>query len=131
MTWDQTCLMGWRRWSIRAWCGRTRGLDGEPRITLLETIREYALERLAAGGELEATRRRHAAYFLTLAERAEPELTGPQQVRWLNRLEGELDNLRAALGWSLEWDAEAGLRLASALGGFWAAMDTSAIAVNG
>ncbi len=98
--------------------------DGEPRLLMLETIREYALETLKASGELEATRRAHAAYYLALAEQAEAELEGPQQVRWLERLEGEHDNLRTALRWSLE-QGEAGhsmelaLRLGAALGRFW------------
>ena len=99
------------------------GIDGEPRLLILETIREYALEALKASGELEATRRVHAAYYLALAEQAEAELECPRQVRWLERLEGEHDNLRTALRWSLE-QGEAGhsmelaLRLGAALGRF-------------
>jgi len=95
----------------------------ETRYRLLETIRQYVREKLLEAGaaEAEQVRDRHLDYFLSLAERAEPELIGPQQLGWLNRLEGELDNLRVALGWSLERDAEAGVRLASALGGFWEA----------
>jgi predicted ATPase/class 3 adenylate cyclase/DNA-binding CsgD family transcriptional regulator len=96
-------------------------------LVMLETIREYGLEALAANGELEAVRQVHAAYFLSLAEQAEPELVGPQQVEWLERLEGEHDNLRAALGWALDPvpDEEVGqrrelaLRLAGALHQFW------------
>jgi hypothetical protein len=74
----------------------------EPRLVLLETIREYALGALAACGELGATRRAHAAYYLSLAEEAEAEIEGPQQVSWLERLEREHDNLRTALRWGLE-----------------------------
>jgi len=106
---------------------QTEQEGAEPRLVMLETIREYGLEALAANGELEAVRQVHAAYFLTLAEQAEPELVGPQQVEWLERLEREHDNLRAALGWALDPvpDEEVGqrrelaLRLAGALHKFW------------
>jgi predicted ATPase/class 3 adenylate cyclase len=100
-------------------CGE--GADGEPRFVMLETIREYALERLDASGEAEAVRRRQAEYFLRLAEEAQPQLDGPNQAMWLERLEGEHDNLRMALAWSQEpaGSAETGLRLATALEGFW------------
>src|SRR6266699_3734280 len=74
----------------------------EPRLLMLETIREYGLEALEAHGEAAVTRRGHAAYYLALAEKAEPELGGPQQAVWLDRLEQEQENLRAALQWSLE-----------------------------
>jgi predicted ATPase/class 3 adenylate cyclase len=76
------------------------GPDGEPRFTMLETIREYALERIDMCGEAVALQRQHAAYFLGLAEQAEPELYGAEQRIWLERLEAEHDNLRAALTWS-------------------------------
>ena len=95
---------------------------GNVRITLLETMREFGLEQLAWTGELESVRRRHAAYFLALAEQAEPLLGGRSVCTWLNRLETEHDNLRSALDWSLgEHDrgAETALRLAGALGRFW------------
>jgi tetratricopeptide (TPR) repeat protein len=97
------------------------GAAGEPRFTMLETIREYALERLAASGETEALRRRHAAYFLALAEAPEPQLAGRNQVAWSARLELEHDNLRAVLAWSrsAEDDAAIGMRLAGALEWFW------------
>src|SRR5207248_1072824 len=74
----------------------------EPRFTMLETIREYGLECLAASGELEITRRAHAVYYLGLAEQAEPHLKRAEQARWFARLEQERDNLRAALTWLLE-----------------------------
>jgi predicted ATPase len=100
---------------------QTEDPDGEPRFTMLETIREYALERLEASGEVEVLRRQHATYCLVLAETAEPELHRAEQLRWLQRLEQELDNLRAALAWSQTSAAgvETGLRLAGALGPFW------------
>jgi predicted ATPase/DNA-binding SARP family transcriptional activator len=75
--------------------------NGEPRFTMLETIREYALERLTDRGEAPATQQAHALYFCYLAERAELELRGPEQVDWLDRLEEEQANLRAALAWCL------------------------------
>ena len=87
----------------------------EPRLALLETIREYAGECLVASGEEEDTRHAHAACFLALAERAEPELTGPTQTAWLDRLEVEHDNLREALGWSVQHDPRTALRLVGAL----------------
>jgi predicted ATPase/transcriptional regulator with XRE-family HTH domain len=94
---------------------------GEPRFALLETVREYAWERLATSGEEEAVRHGHAAYFLALTERAEPELTGPDQSAWLDRLEVEHDNLRAVLEWASARDAPTsiGVRLAGALWRFW------------
>ena len=93
---------------------------GEPRFTMLETIREFALEELARSGEEDAVRRAHAEYFRTLAERAEPELRGAGQVAWIARLETELSNLRAVLDWSLaSGDVETGMRLAGALCWFW------------
>jgi predicted ATPase/class 3 adenylate cyclase/DNA-binding CsgD family transcriptional regulator len=97
------------------------GLSGEPRYMMLETIREYGLESLAVTGELPSLRRWHAEYFLALAEAAEPRLRGPEQSHWLNRLESEKDNLRAALEWSLTpgGDAQLALRLSGALCWFW------------
>jgi tetratricopeptide (TPR) repeat protein len=97
-------------------------VHGEPRFGMLETIREYALERLADSEETEVIQRQHANFFVALAEEAEPKLNGAEQMTWLNQLEAEHDNLRAALGWALERegaDAELGLRLTAALGMFW------------
>src|SRR5207248_8156695 len=76
------------------------GGDGEPRFQLLETIREFGLEQLQLAGEEAERRQRHAAYYTALAEAAEPELRGPRQGEWLDRLEQEQDNLRAALTWA-------------------------------
>jgi predicted ATPase len=90
------------------------------RLAMLETIREYALERLLESDEAEAVRRAHARYYLALAERAEPNLVTAEQMRWLDLLEGEHNNLRAALHWSLgREDAETNLRLCGALWRFW------------
>ena len=92
----------------------------EERFGMLETIREYATEQLEARGEGEGMRRAHAQYYLELAEEAQPQLRGPQQVTWLARLEGDLDNLRAALGWLLDrGEVEKELHLAGTLSGFW------------
>jgi predicted ATPase len=72
--------------------------DGfEPRFLMLETIREYGLEALAESQEMESALRAHTTYYLRLSEQAEPELGGPQQALWLERLEREHDNLRAAM----------------------------------
>ncbi len=95
------------------------GPDSAPRFTMLETIREFGVERQAARGEEAAMRNAHAAHFLALVEQAEPALLGPDQVAWLKRLDAEHDNLRAALDWCLASDAEVGLRLAGALSLFW------------
>jgi predicted ATPase len=96
------------------------GVDGEPRFTMLETIREYALERLAASGQADVIRQRHADYYLALAEAAEPELRGPQQRHWLDRLEDEHNNLRAALRWCSEsGKVEQFGKISGALWWFW------------
>jgi non-specific serine/threonine protein kinase len=93
---------------------------GEPRLRMLETVREFALDELARSDEEDAVRRAHAEYFRALAERAEPALRGADQVGWIARLETELPNLHAVLDWSLTGgDVETGLRLAGALYWFW------------
>jgi predicted ATPase/DNA-binding CsgD family transcriptional regulator len=92
----------------------------EPRYRMLETVREFGLEQLAASGEAEVVQQAHATYFLALAERAAPEWWGPEPATWLDRLEAEHDNLRAALGLAIESEqAEIGFRLAIALHWFW------------
>lgn len=100
---------------------RVESCDGEPRFDMLGTLREYAAEQLDMAGESSATRDRHAAWFMTLAESADPSIWGgPDHVPWLDRLEADLDNLRAALAWLDETDQTTSLlRLASALGGLW------------
>jgi predicted ATPase/DNA-binding CsgD family transcriptional regulator len=97
------------------------GADGEPRYAMLETVREYALERLVAGGEAGAVHGRHATFFVELAERAESEFFGPQEVAWLDRCQPELANFRAVMAWSSGngGDPALGLRLGAALWWFW------------
>ena len=96
------------------------GFDGEPRFELLQIVQEFGLYQLIERGELEACRRRHAEFYVGLAEESEPELTGPDQVVWLGRLADEIGNLRAALRFSEDaGELELGLRLAGALTRFW------------
>jgi predicted ATPase/DNA-binding CsgD family transcriptional regulator len=94
--------------------------DGKARYRLLETIRQYGREKLERSGEAAEIRRRHAGFLLTLAEEAGPELKGPRQGEWLERLETEHDNLRAAMRWmDEEGGTEDAARLAWALWLFW------------
>jgi predicted ATPase len=100
---------------------RRESVGGEPRFTMLETIREYALERLEQSGEIELLRQRHAEQYLALAERAEPELEGPHQMVWLDRLESDHANLYATLEWAAErGEMATALRLGGSLWQFWA-----------
>lgn len=94
---------------------------GQPRFSMLETIREYGLEQLAASGEEVEARRRHAAHVLTIAEAAAPELTGLLRPTWLQRLDREYPNVRAALQWLRDQgDGDRwGLRLATVLCRYW------------
>ena len=99
---------------------QTMGPGGSSRLSMLKTIREYARERLEFSGEADAVRHRHAMLFLAFAEAAEPELTGPEQATWLDRLEAEHDNLRQALTtFHGHAEDEAEPRLAAALWRFW------------
>ena len=94
--------------------------EGGVRYKMLEPVRQYALEKLEHCGESEAAKRTHADYFLVLAEEAEPELFGPREAEWFDRLEVEHDNFRAALSWTIEQgETETALRLAAALWMFW------------
>jgi predicted ATPase/DNA-binding winged helix-turn-helix (wHTH) protein len=100
--------------------GRADGSVAEPRFAMLETIREYALERLVHSGEQPAVRRAHAAYCLVLAEEGNPELESAERARWLSQCDREIDNFRFALDWlfethTLDW----GFRLCVALFRFW------------
>jgi predicted ATPase/DNA-binding SARP family transcriptional activator/Tfp pilus assembly protein PilF len=106
------------------WRLRDRSLitaEEEGRFGMLETLREYACEKLEQSGETESTRDRHLAYFTQLAEEAGPELTGPEQERWMALLHTEHGNVRSALEWSLtsSYRAEQGLRLAARFYWFW------------
>jgi predicted ATPase/DNA-binding XRE family transcriptional regulator len=99
---------------------RIQESDGEPRLALLETIREFGLERLEAEDLPDPFRRRHAEWYLTLAENAGREPAGPASAIWAGRLERELDNLRTALRWARDnGEAAIALRLAAALWPFW------------
>jgi predicted ATPase/class 3 adenylate cyclase len=93
--------------------------DGEPRFWMLETIREYAFERLQDAEEAEAMRRKHAVAYAALVEQAEVELRGPKQLVWLRRLDAEQDNVRAAIGWALGHDVETALQLTGSLYQYW------------
>jgi len=97
------------------------GGAGEPRVSMLQTIREYAVEQLEAHGEADDVRLLHARHYRDLAEASEPEILRADQVTWLNRLEDELDNFRAALDWSTPRDSELALRLIGALRRAWVA----------
>jgi predicted ATPase/class 3 adenylate cyclase len=109
--------------------------EGDTRVAMLETIREYAVGQLEQAEELESTRRRHADYYANFAEKASAELHGSRQLMWVDRIEVEHDNLRAALSWTLEGgprgnpdDGErraCGLRLVNALSFFWYAHDVA------
>jgi predicted ATPase/DNA-binding CsgD family transcriptional regulator len=96
----------------------------EPRFGMLETVREYGGEQLAASGAAEAVRRAHARYYVALTERIEPHLYGADQALWMEQLEREHDNIRAALVWMLEHDeTNMALRLSGSLQNFWIVHD--------
>ncbi len=97
--------------------------NGSPRFRILETLREYGLEQLEASGEKDVLFHRHASFFLELSEQGEARLESAEQVEWINRMEREHANLRAALDWSrtAPGAAELCLRLAGSLGLFWEA----------
>ncbi len=94
--------------------------SSEARFGMLETVRMYAREKLIRSGEIGRIQTRHLDFFLRLTEEADPHLRTFEQIRWLDRLDLELDNLRAALEWSIgAGETERGLRMSSALTGFW------------
>jgi len=95
-------------------------IEAVPRFTMLETIREYAFERLVESGEQSAVRRAHAAYCLVLAEEGNPQLNAQERALWLSRCDTEVDNLRFALDWLFQTqDLDWGIRLCVALFRFW------------
>ena len=99
---------------------RESGDESAPRFEMLQTIREYALEQLEASDEADTIHERHAAHFLTFAETARSKLSGTEQVAWLDRLEDDHDDLRAALGWwEQRRDIEHAAQLAASLWNFW------------
>ena len=112
---DLESLVGWS-------LIRSESTEGELRLSMLETVREHALEHVRAAGQLRELRHRHAERYLELALAAESHLAGPDQAHWLSRLEREFDNLAAALEWLLSTRrVEDALRATSALGRFWRA----------
>ena len=98
---------------------RVVGQGGERRFGMLEVVREYASEALRSAGEDETAMRAHAEYFVSLGERAEPFLQAAHSAEWLDRLEDEHDNLRAAMQWSLNNDPAIAVRIAAAVRNFW------------
>jgi predicted ATPase/class 3 adenylate cyclase len=98
---------------------QTEGAEGEPRFTMLETIREFAIEKSQERGQWEALRERHAGAFAALAHEAASQVMGVESRSSLDRLELEHDNLRAALAWAMEHDTDAALRLCHDLWRFW------------
>jgi predicted ATPase/DNA-binding SARP family transcriptional activator len=98
----------------------TQRESDEPRFTLLQLVRDYALERLSGSADNDETRRRHLEHFVALADEAEVGLAGSDQARWLAHIEGEHDNLRAALAYALETDdSSSALRLVVGVRRFW------------
>jgi predicted ATPase/DNA-binding SARP family transcriptional activator len=96
------------------------GIDGTARYRMLETLRQYGLEALGARGQVIECRQRHLGWCVVLAEEAEPQMRGPAQRQWLDRLEADQDNLRAALDWSIgRGDSESALHLGTNLAWFW------------
>ncbi len=100
--------------------------DGMGRFRMLETVRQYAHDRLVENGGDDYLRDRHLGYYLRMGEQASAEIRGRLQLAWIARLENELDNLRLALGWALSADLDSGLRLATALMYFWHLHDRDA-----
>jgi predicted ATPase/class 3 adenylate cyclase len=99
---------------------REEASESQVRLTMLDTIREFARERLEASGEWPEIERRHAVFFVRTAEWAAPLLGGPDREQWLAKLDRELDNFRAAIRWAIQsGESELGLRLAAALNSFW------------
>lgn len=117
---DLDLLDGMASLMDKSWVQQSEQAKGESRFVMLETIREYALEKLEASGEQALTKRAHAAYCLVLAEEGATEQSGAEPAEWLERCGVEHDNFRSALEWLTDTgDAEWGLRLGTALFRFW------------
>jgi predicted ATPase len=100
--------------------GEENGTCGEARLDMLETVREYAWERLEESGELDTAAQAHCAFYLALAQEAEGQLHGAEQAAWLRQLETEHPNPRAALTWTVQQrKSDLAVRLASVLSRFW------------
>jgi non-specific serine/threonine protein kinase len=97
----------------------SQGDDPDPRYRMLETVREFGLEQLKANGDEAATRQRHAAWYVDMAETAKSQLNGVDQVSWQDRLDIELPNIRSALAWATDHDIDLALRLGASLQQFW------------
>jgi predicted ATPase/Tfp pilus assembly protein PilF len=95
------------------------GEQGDMRVGMLDSIREYAMEQLIESGELEVVRRNQAEFYLALVEQAKPYLYGADETLWAGRLRAERDNIRAVLTWARERDVELGLRLCGSIWHFW------------
>jgi hypothetical protein len=93
--------------------------NDDPRFIMLERIREFAVEQLEAGDSEELFRQRHAVFFLELAQEAAPKIEGEGQEIWLQQLDADQHNLRAALGWAMEQEPQTALQLAGALWHYW------------
>ncbi|MFW9975291.1 MAG: tetratricopeptide repeat protein [Candidatus Thorarchaeota archaeon] len=94
-------------------------VNGNLRLNILETIREFSHQRLIKSGETDVIRRHQARFYLALVEQAEPELRAHSQTRWVNQLDSEYGNIRAVLEWTRQHDAELGLKMCGALWRFW------------
>jgi predicted ATPase/class 3 adenylate cyclase len=116
---DALGILDWMAQLVNKSLVLTNTQGGETRYDMLETIREYTREKLVDSGETESLRVRHASFFKKLAELTEPELRGPNQSLWSERLNTEIDNLRSALTWLLERNPDLGARLAGNLLWFW------------
>ncbi len=117
---DDDSTLGLERLAMHSLLQVREDATGQLWMTLLETIREYALERLGESGEMESIRRRHGMFYLEWAEQAQRALHGPAQATWMSNLEQDLDNLRAAIQWTRDAGAvETGLRIVSALSRYW------------
>ena len=120
--------MVWWDWSTNRW-STSKNNRAQPGIASLETIRQYAMEKLLESGEAVESRNRHLDYMLKLTGTAEPGVFRLKRLAWLDQMEVEHDNLRAALEWSSSNDLAKAIELALALGSFWTSRDYNSEAV--